>query len=325
MANIYPLTRKGKIVGHRTLIKGKWHYLSKDKEKAQEKFNQLTGETKKIISNRKRLIRSFLKRLRCRVKGKQISYSYYRQQYWNLRAIYKFIPKDISVVTGKIITSIHNDILRWKKSTATKNNCIKTLRMFIGYGQDIQKVQVVCNIAKLTRIKTERKPLKFFDVEELRTIWNSLNQNNHKMWFLLACNCGFTQSDIIHLTTDNINNGELSMYRHKTGAFAKYRLWGTTQKYLDISSSKPTKDGISVFWTRLKVRLPFKYIRKTIANMIRAEFGLEIAQMYLAHSPSSIAEIHYTSAPVAKLFLALDWVENELMLTKPQTDLIKVA
>ena len=60
-------------------------------------------------------------------------------------------------------------------------------------------------------------------------------------------------------------------------------------------------------------RLPFKCLRKTGATMIRDVAGLDLAQTYLAHRGSSVAERHYLAPSTTTLADALSGFRTRLM------------
>ena len=84
---------------------------------------------------------------------------------------------------------------------------------------------------------------------------------------------------------------------------------------------KGTKiDNISSAWSRLRKKLDneltnsysFKSLRKTGSDMVRKVAGIEISQVYLCHTPKTLAEKSYSNPHFEKLTAALDLVRQEL-------------
>ena len=62
----------------------------------------------------------------------------------------------------------------------------------------------------------------------------------------------------------------------------------------------------------LKKPYSFKSLRKTGADIIQKLAGVEIAQVYLCHTPKTMAEKNYTNPHFDKLAAALDYMREQL-------------
>ncbi len=139
--------------------------------------------------------------------------------------------------------------------------------------------------------------------------------------------------------------------RRKTGVYAEWRLWDITAKAIEwTKKNRPktdrktllinkqgkafdelTKGGspnhqLANSWNRLYKRvkkdfptfkkLPFKYLRKTGASLIRSRAGAEVASMFLSHGAAADHEDKllsaYTNRPFGRLFKGLRKLEKEL-------------
>ena len=114
----------------------------------------------------------------------------------------------------------------------------------------------------------------------------------------------------------------------------KKREWGKTlnlprsnyvfgKPLVYFNKSKNKIDLVYAAWENLlnnkdvknKVQpLSFKYLRKTGADLIKEIAGSEIAQLYLSHSKTTIADKHYINPDFPKLFDALQKMRKRLSL-----------
>jgi len=181
-------------------------------------------------------------------------------------------------------------------------------------------------------------PVKMLTLEEFAKAYNVASERM-KCLMILALNTGMTQTELSTLTPDMVNFDEsrLIRARHKTGVQGSWRLWPRTVSLLqgqmnmtktlafETEQGKPLvhrnsgtrSDSVQLAWARLVRKsgirkLGFKSIRKLGGQLIREEAGLEVAQLYLAHKGSSVAEQHYTTPVYDRLDVALLNVWNKV-------------
>lgn len=79
-------------------------------------------------------------------------------------------------------------------------------------------------------------------------------------------------------------------------------------------------DNIASAWSRLRKKLgknlknpySFKSLRKTGADMIQNIAGVDISQVYLSHTPTTLAQKNYTNPQFEKLGVALEVMREQL-------------
>ena len=91
-------------------------------------------------------------------------------------------------------------------------------------------------------------------------------------------------------------------------------------KVLYLNEKNVKIDNIASAWFRLRRKLgkrlknphSFKSLRKTGADMIQTIAGVEIAQVYLCHTPKTVAQKNYTNPHFERLAAALDIMREQL-------------
>jgi integrase len=189
--------------------------------------------------------------------------------------------------------------------------------------------------------KTEPKS---FTVEEVKTILKHA-KDRLRLYLLLCLNCGMTQVDINDIRPSEYDGKTITRKRSKTKNHENvpkvcYPLWKSTIALLEkFKSTNPERlllgpddhplkterlddDGKLVrtdyisqmfrkYMKRLRKRelvdceLSLKVFRKTGANEIRADAGVEYSSLYLGHSPRSLQDLCYTRQSQAKFDAAI--------------------
>lgn len=192
--------------------------------------------------------------------------------------------------------------------------------------------------------------IKMLTLTEFATAFHAAS-DRMRCYMLLALNTGMTQTELSTLTPDHVDleNARISRNRHKTGVWSSWVLWPKTLSLLtgEMQYTGPvafvteqgkrlvhfnggTKtDSVRQAWTRLvektgiRTGLGFKSIRKLGGQLLREAAGLEISQLYLAHTGGSVAEQHYTNPVYAKLDTALInlGTKVEAALTSPASNM----
>ncbi len=171
--------------------------------------------------------------------------------------------------------------------------------------------------------------IKTFSLDELVRLYRSAD-DQMKMLILLGLNCGFCSSELATLKQNEIDlkAKTIKRARQKTSVKMSWSLWGETVKALQhgmarnggsnelafirengqplvsFNADNRRLDFIPHAWNGLLKRAnkgnetpivgSFKLLRKTGATMIRAIGGIEVSEMYLAHSEKSMARFYST-------------------------------
>jgi integrase len=165
--------------------------------------------------------------------------------------------------------------------------------------------------ARLTGVCTEPR---YFKVTELADCYEVAN-GRHRLWLLLALNCGFCQAELDSLRRFEIKGlgtakPYIERFRQKTSVYGRWSLWPETAELLQEYMADPNDDDIALFtergrrlksvvrsgvlssvsqaWRLLVERSgiepgSFKLLRKTGARMTKVIGGLEVSELYLAH------------------------------------------
>lgn len=161
-----------------------------------------------------------------------------------------------------------------------------------------------------------------FGVGDLATLYR-LADERMKLCMLLALNCGYANMELATLRREEVDleAGTIRRERTKTGVQGSWTLWAETKRALeawfsthphdDLAIRSPNgsplvwhhggkrreyiRDGWRTTQDRCEAsgtavtRLPFKYLRKTGATMIRSIGGIEVSEQYLSHAETSMA------------------------------------
>ncbi len=201
--------------------------------------------------------------------------------------------------------------------------------------------------------KAKQPTFKVFSVDDLASLYR-VASDEMKLVILLSLNCGFCSAEIASLRKDEIDlkAKTIKRARQKTGIVGTWHLWDETVKALSIGMAKEGElalltgggkplmfyadngqriDVLPKRWGRLmknanKLRAEdqtpivgaYKTLRKTGATMIRAIAGIEVSEMYLAHSEKSMAK-YYSTPSQDKLTTALKALRKQLAPVFKQT------
>ncbi len=202
---------------------------------------------------------------------------------------------------------------------------------------------------KSLKIRVGAKAVETFTMKEVRTLLANSSEIT-KLYWLLMLNCGMTQVDISNLRHDQVDwrKKRIRRKRSKTEDWENVPvtdcpLWPETYKLLAKFRSdhpervlvnekgkalkrewlredgKMTKvDNIRTACVRVFVKLkadkkPLKLIRNTSASLLDAEYGRQISQHFLGHSPRSIAEKHYIAPDQGKFDNAITWLGEQFL------------
>lgn len=163
-------------------------------------------------------------------------------------------------------------------------------------------------------------------IEELKRIIQASKDgsNRTRLYLLLAMNCGYGYADISALKKEHYSDGRLIRPRSKTGVITNHLLWAETKKlldkYKDRSNSElllTNSDGKALVrsekkcnaihqalqrWQRRTQVAPvladipsyrFYNLRSSVAQAITDIKDKSVAQTFLGHAASDIADKHY--------------------------------
>lgn len=169
------------------------------------------------------------------------------------------------------------------------------------------------------------------------------------LYILLMLNCGFQPVDIASLkqqavdwTNGNITRKRTKTKRHKKAPVVTYTLWpmtfvllrshrsgdnelaltnrkGNPLQQVELREGKVVKTcNISTRWARLKKKCnaarSIKALRSTAATVLASHptYG-RYAQLFLGHSPRTVADKHYIVPDQEQFDAALAWLRDELI------------
>lgn len=177
------------------------------------------------------------------------------------------------------------------------------------------------NIESFKKVKVAKSPVKFFTVEQIKSIWGACEDDKQRLYVALAINTAMNQADIAKLTPSNLEPPFLITRREKTGVVACWKLWPMTWKLIESCKrrgvKKPTdllfltrdgrplvergfrKDGrtfkndaIRQTFNRLLADVgidgSFVMLRKTVATVLKSKGYGDVVQFFLAHDNDAL-------------------------------------
>lgn len=258
-------------------------------------------------------------------------------RYWTSRPKSKSTGNKISLVSVKAMIATARQFFYWLEDTGkwTPPTGLKKL-----FSLNVKALQTNAERKKAaTGIDT-------FSIADLHKLYTAANERT-KLFMLLGLNCGFAQSEISSLTNWEIilrgGNPRIERHRRKTEVFGIWPLWNETVAALKSQTSDTPKnegdlaittsngqplvgyggknksrtDAVGQSWNKLVKRmpnvpqLPFRFLRKTSADMIRKIAGRDMSEAFLAHADTGIAKL-YTNADFEKVTQAVNHLRIEL-------------
>ena len=228
-----------------------------------------------------------------------------------------------------------------------------TVRSFLRWCWDLDLCELPRNIdSKDLSFNVTPPKIRVLTKQEMTSLFTKAADRT-RLYLLLALNAGMTQKDIADLKHEEVDwkQGRIVRKRSKTGDFdsvptVSYQLWPETLALLKKHQSdhpelvlvnekgQPLRqeaygdgkykrtDNVNSAYRRLakKVKFwkPFKLIRKTGASKLEEhEIYRGFVQLYLGHSPRSIADRHY-ALPASDLFdRAICWLREQFGVIQP--------
>ncbi len=227
-----------------------------------------------------------------------------------------------------------------------------TTRQWVKWCWEMELCDLPRNIAsRELRFDVKPQPIITFTPEEVKQLYRHAPSRT-KLYILLACNCGYTQSDVSALRHDEVDwvAGTITRKRTKTRDHENvpvvcYPLWEptlqllrkhrskhpdlvlTTQAGNPLKREKITKgyrktDAVAKAFQRLAKKADmgqrgYKHFRKTGATLLGEHRDHKAyVGLYLGHAPQSIAERHYAGYSQELFNEAIEWLGERLGFVK---------
>jgi integrase len=244
-------------------------------------------------------------------------------------------------------TYLLNEIEHDRISRYYARDNMASLKQFVKWCWELELCDLPRNFSSkdlgftLTAMKIER-----FEKEEIDEMFKRASERT-RLYVLLTLNCGMQQQDIANLQHSEVdwNQGRITRKRGKTKRFENvptvcYLLWSETFELLKSHRSddadfvllnengRPLRaeavdngayskiDNIRSAFSRLtkklKIKKPFKLLRKTSATVLSEHKHYKAyVQHFLGQAPSTVAERHYAT-PSQDLFdEAIVWLGGQ--------------
>lgn len=196
------------------------------------------------------------------------------------------------------------------------------------------------------RFDTSAKEIQVFSVDEIKRLLDTATDRT-RLYVLLMLNCGYGPQDISDLRHDQVDwkVGRIKRKRSKTSDHVNvptvdYPLWPETFKLLTafrsdhpehavisrgsrtLCNSAVSKTGkvtrinlVKDAWRVLEKKVgtgkPLKALRKTGASLLANEYDESLAELFLGHSPKTVATKHYIRPDGERFDTAIRWLGAE--------------
>jgi integrase len=208
--------------------------------------------------------------------------------------------------------------------------------------------------ARIFSFEVTAKEIKTYPTETVRTMVAGL-PDRLKLYALLALNCGMYPVDMATLQHSEWKDGRIIRKRTKTRKqngvpTVSYKLWPETQalleqyakgdhpeyvltsltgsclwtRHINERGKEVKKNLITMQWKRGRgegratfLPIPIKALRSVGATLLEShETYARYVQMYLGHSPRSIAERHYAAPSREGFDQAVNWLREQVLGNK---------
>ena len=256
-----------------------------------------------------------------------------------------------STLNGVQLSAYETYLRSEKLADITARDALEAVKEFYRWLWGIEVIdQLPRNMDKVS-ISIKKKKVQTLDIDKhIKPILAKANERE-RLYLLLMLNCGMTQIDISKLTHDEVDfeKGIITRKRSKTEDYenvptVSYPLWKETLSLLRKHRNKKTKlvltntnggslktdglndqgkykkaDNIATAYHRLckrepvtTDRKPLKLIRKTSAPILNnsKEYS-QWGEMFLGHSPRSVAETYYYGETGKSFLEAVNWLGKQ--------------
>ncbi|MEC8338394.1 MAG: hypothetical protein VXZ84_09650 [Planctomycetota bacterium] len=249
--------------------------------------------------------------------------------------------------------SIRKEVVDGQIKSPTGNDRLQVVKTFFNWLYRKEAIESRPRVLKSDYAVSIAAPkIEIWATDEVQAVLRckDIDQRVH-LYVLLMLNCGFTNRDIADLRHDEVDWTAATITRkrsktkkHDNVPTVTYRLWPETLDLLlkyrsqnaelaitDINGNPLIKgrlqasgkitnrsDAIRTLWVRaakkVGVSKPLKLLRKTGASMLgEHDTHARFCEMYLAHSPKSIADRHYVTPSQKQFDAAIAWLRTALV------------
>lgn len=230
-----------------------------------------------------------------------------------------------------------------KISACYAKHLIASLKMFFVWAYETERWNQPRRFNKLFRFKFEAKIVEpeRFSVDELKRLYSACLNDRHRLWILLGLNCGFDRMGLATLDWSMVKSLDtdepfIERLRNKTSVYCRYQLWSETAELLRAipiqsrkgivclteqgkplieSNANGLRDSTHQAWRiiskRASVNKSFGKLRKTGAWITKQVSGLEVSEIYLAHTEIGMNK-HYAGRNWDRLNEALAEMRRQL-------------
>jgi integrase len=191
--------------------------------------------------------------------------------------------------------------------------------------------------AKRYKFATDREEVKPVDRGQIKAIIDCAS-GRLRLVLLLMANCGMNQVDIANLKPSEYRDGRIIRSRSKTKKqgtrVVSWKLWETSRELLDqyrettgdrlfltetrcpwvrdemVDGKRSKTDAVASVYRHIKEEVSLKQIRQTSGDMIRKQFGKDIADHFLGHGQKKV-DASYFSRDQEVLDQAVKWLGKE--------------
>jgi integrase len=244
----------------------------------------------------------------------------------------------VASLNAGVMTAYHTSLLQKVQDGKMKPGyaamMLKVAKAFLQWCWENEKISALPRNLRSLTITVPTDKITTYTVDTIKALLHTTMSDKTRLYMLLMLNTGMTQKDISDLRDDEVDwkAGTITRKRSKTQNHdsvpeVTYPLWPETFKLLQqfrstgprvltsknglplvtsklVAGRLKQKDVIRSAWDEVdsKVKLPLKYFRKTSSSILGgvADYAT-IADLFLGHSPKTMAEKRYKKPPLELL------------------------
>ena len=180
----------------------------------------------------------------------------------------------------------------------------------------------------ILRVSVAVKEVEHTDPANVRQLIDAASEQT-RLYLLLAANCAMTPKDMQDLLATEVNwdAGTITRKRsktknHKNAQTVTYKLWDRTSTLLKKYGNR---EGLVIGKrtsaiqtalrrhrdeTRVAEQIEYGTVKKTSSTAISHRWGMEMANLFLAHSAKGMNEKHYVAPDQKKFEEVVVWLEG---------------
>lgn len=257
---------------------------------------------------------------------------------------------DVAELTEDAVEATYVWLRDSGKSDGWRKKRLGFFKRLVRYAWEKRLCEMPRNLDSFS-FEVRAKKVETYDLAAVRAVLAKIKPR-FRLYALLGCNAGMTNSDIGRLTADmvDLQKGRLVRRRGKTEAHANvptvdYALWQETARLLaECKADHPTlwltssdntplwtqevregtdtakKDLLVLQWRRAKIRPALKAFRSIAATTLKSHPTYSrFVEHFLGHAPRGVAEKHYAGDDAswqAGFDEALAWLRTQLLGAK---------